>query len=180
MMHLDHLPNQKPNEHVALFLRAHWFHVAIIGAILLLLIATPLLIAVLAWDMVSVWMGHPLVGPFLAVGAGVYFLALWLFAFRSWVDYYLDTWIVTNERIINIVQKSLFHRVASELHLGSIQDVTSETKGFLQSLLNFGDVHIQTAGEQKRFEFDNVANPDRVKHTILRLIEEDKKRHPPQ
>ncbi len=177
MMHLNHLPNQKQDERVALFLRAHWFAVLKIVLVLLLLILAPSAIIWLAWDAVALWVAHPFLGPLLAVGASVYLLAVWLFAFRTWVDYYLDTWIVTNERIINIVQKNLFHRVASELHLGSIQDVTSELKGFLQSVLNFGDVHIQTAGEQKRFEFDNVADPDGIKHTILRLVEEDKRRH---
>ena len=53
------------------------------------------------------------------------------FAFIEFTDYYLDTWIVTTERIISIEQKGLFERTASELDLISVQDATAEVHGFL-------------------------------------------------
>lgn len=92
---------------------------------------------------------------------------LWLFAFLIWIDYYLDVWIITNKRIVNIEQKGLFVRAMSELYLFRVQDTTSEVKGFFPSMLNYGDVFIQSAGEQERFQFHKVPDPYGIKDTIM-------------
>ena len=92
-------------------------------------------------------------------------------------DYFLDMWIVTNERIINIEQRGLFSRVVSEMRLNQVQDISSHTHGFLETFLTYGDVTIQTAGEKLQFHFKNIDNPDDVKLTIARLVTECKKRH---
>jgi hypothetical protein len=92
---------------------------------------------------------------------------LWLFAFLIWIDYYLDVWIITNKRIVNIEQRGLFVRSMSELYLFRIQDTTSEVKGFFPSMLNYGDVFIQSAGEQERFQFHKIPDPYGVKDTIM-------------
>ena len=107
MMRLDHLPNQRPNEHVVLFLRRHWFAILTIVLAFLLLTIVPLLISWFFWDGLRVWMHHKIWGPLLTVVGSIYFLSIWLFAFLEFTDYYLDTWIVTNERIINIEQEGL-------------------------------------------------------------------------
>jgi uncharacterized membrane protein YdbT with pleckstrin-like domain len=107
----------------------------------------------------------------------MYYLAVWLFAFLEFTDYYLDVWIVTNERVINIEQEGLFHRTASELHLTAIQDVTSDVQGIVRTLFDYGNVHIQTAGEKGRFIFKNIEEPEKIKEFVIRLVEEDKMRH---
>ena len=177
MMHLDHLPNQRKNEGVELFLRRHWFAILAIVASSVLLIGIPLLAAIIFFEELRVLLQRPLLGPILAIFGGLYVMLIWLFAWIEYTDYYLDVWIVTNERILNTEQKGLFDRVASELHLISIQDVTSEINGLLRTFFDFGDVHIQTAGERARFEFKDIPNPDGVKQKILQLVEQDKKRH---
>ena len=88
----------------------------------------------------------------------------------------LDTWIITNERIINIEQEGLFNRTASELDLAAVQDTTAEIRGILQTLFTYGQVYVQTAGEKGRFHFKNIDNPEHVKELITRLVEDDKRR----
>jgi hypothetical protein len=39
-----------------------------------------------------------------------------------------------------------------------------------RTFLDFGNVFIQTAGEKTRFVFKNVPHPERVKETIIELI----------
>lgn len=102
------------------------------------------------------------VGSFLA-------LLIWIYMFLIWIDYYFDVWVITSERIINIEQKGLFVRHVSELKLRNIQDVTTEVEGLIPTVLNYGDVHIQTAAEQERFIFRNVPDPYWVKGEIMRL-----------
>lgn len=94
---------------------------------------------------------------------------LWLGLFISWIDYYLDIWIVTDQRIVNIEQIGLFRREVSELEHGKIQDVTSEVKGIIPTLFKFGDIYVQTAGEKERFVFKQIVDPVRVRNIIMQL-----------
>lgn len=176
MMRLDHLPNQRPDEHVILFLRRHWFALLAIVAAFTLLVGTPLAVGWYFFDTVEGWLAHPMIGPLLVILGSIYFLSIWLFAFLEFTDYYLDTWIITNERIINIEQEGLFNRTASELDLAAVQDTTAEIRGILQTLFTYGQVYVQTAGEKGRFHFKNIDNPERVKELVTRLVEEDKRR----
>lgn len=90
------------------------------------------------------------------------------------VDYFLDVWIVTNERILNIEQNQIFSRVVAEHELSKIQDVACEVHGMLPTFFNYGDVHIQTAAETQRFVFRQVPRPLDVKREITGLCEKRK------
>lgn len=94
-------------------------------------------------------------------------LLAWIYAFLIWIDVWFDTWIITSDRIINIEQHGLFSREVSELKLSRVQDVSVEVHGFFQTFLNYGDVHIQTAGEEERFQFRSVPDPYGVKNIIM-------------
>jgi hypothetical protein len=177
MMRLDHLPNQRKDEKVLLFLRRFWITPFEIIFYMLGLYALPSAVAYVFIDAIENKLADPFVGPIIVLVASMYVLGVWLFGFLEFTDYYLDVWIVTNERIINIEQKGLFTRVASELHLSAVQDVTSEVKGVLHTLLDYGHVHIQTAGERTRFIFKDIPKPEKVKEEIIRFVDEDKKKH---
>jgi len=177
MMRLNHLPNQRTDEHVILFMRRHWFAILTIVVAFLVLTGTPLALGWYYWEStVSSWMESPVLGPLIVIVGSIYFLSIWLFAFLEFTDYYLDTWIVTNEPIINIEQDGLFHRTASELDLAAVQDTTAEIRGILQTVFTYGNVFVQTAGSKGRFHFKNIDNPENVKEQINQLVEEDKQR----
>lgn len=115
--------------------------------------------------------------PIFVLTASLYYLAIWLFLFSNFIDYYLDTWIVTNDRIINIEQHGLFARTIAELDLYKVQDVTSDVKGIIPTFFNYGFVHIQTAGEKERFVFEQVRKPHEIRKKIIDLVEQDKEYH---
>ena len=102
--------------------------------------------------------------------ASVWYLFLWSSAFYLITLYTLDVWIITDRRIIDSAQKGFFHRKVSELHISRIQDVSVTTQGVLQTFLKFGDLQIQTAGTEERFKFIQIANPEGVKDTIMKLV----------
>lgn len=105
----------------------------------------------------------------ISFGESLFIALIWIFAFFTWIDYYFDIWVITSEKVINIEQKALFMRSLSELKFEKIQDVTVEVKGLLPTLLNYGDVFIQTAGEKERFIFRQIANPYKIKDLIMGL-----------
>jgi uncharacterized membrane protein YdbT with pleckstrin-like domain len=115
--------------------------------------------------------------PLFIIFTSSYYIFIWLFFFFSFIDYYLDVWIITNERIIDIQQKGFFSRIISEQRLYRIQDVTSEVHGFLPTVFRYGNVYVQTAGSKQRFFFNEIPNPENVRDTIIKLIERHKRIH---
>jgi len=115
--------------------------------------------------------------PFFLILTSFYYLSLWLFFFFSFIDYYLDVWIITDERIIDIQQNGFFSRTISEQRLYRIQDVTSESHGFFPTIFKYGEVYIQTAGTKQRFIFKEVPIPEETRSVIIKLAERSKRAH---
>lgn len=176
-MNLDSLPNRLPDETIVLFLRRHWIDLFRIFAFTTVMIALPVIIGAAMTLGDSTILQNIFWGPFLTLTLFAYLLMVLILTFTELTDYWLDVWIVTTERIINTEQAGLFNRVVSEVYLYQIQDVTSETKGFLATFLTFGNVYAQTAAERERFEFKNIDNPDDVKIVIAGLTKTCKDTH---
>lgn len=100
----------------------------------------------------------------------IYFLFVLFLAFRSWIDYYLDMWILTDKRLIDIEQTGLFQREVSEIPLFRIQDVTVSIPGFAATFLKFGTITIQTAGE-KDFYIREISKVYEIKDLIMNQIQ---------
>ena len=113
----------------------------------------------------------------LVLLVGVVLFHILLLAFIvSFTDYWLDSWIVTSERIIDIEQKGLFNREHAEFKLYRIQDVTVDVRGIFATFLDYGDVHIQTAGIGREFVFKQVPHPHKIKSEILTIAEKHHKK----
>lgn len=171
-----HIKDQYPDEEILLYLHRHWIifagHLVVLGVLILI----PIVIFVIGPSLLPIAFEPPWSGLILLV-ALLYIMFVWLYFFVAWVDYYLDSWIVTNRRVLNIEQIGLFRRVISVQSLGNVQDVTSEKIGALRTFLDFGNVEVQTAGEAPRFLFEDVKDPDRVRNIILKASQDYKKRH---
>ncbi|MEY4731750.1 MAG: hypothetical protein RL681_696 [Candidatus Parcubacteria bacterium] len=155
------------NERVMKAVRQHWFVFVLEMFFLIILALLPLLEFILPSAARFLGISLSLGSPALFLTA-TWFLFVWVTFFVVWTNYYLDTWIVTDKRVIDIEQKGLFNRSVSECSLDRVQDVTTEVKGFLPTLLRYGDVTIQTAGEQERFVMRNVPEPYSIKDAIVR------------
>lgn len=173
--------SQKKYEKTIYVLRRHW---NVFIEIILFYCVLGLIPPILYWfflynfpDILINVLVSQIILPIIILGVSIYYLSIWLFFFTSFVDYYLDTWTVTNDRIISIDQQGLFARTVSELDLYKIQDVTSETKGFFPTIFSYGNVYIQTAAEKERFIFEQVPNPNEIRQEIIKLMEEDRKYH---
>lgn len=157
---------RRENEEIVLFLRRHWLTlifklipaIFFLGTLLAIFFLKESLLIYFDWEIV-----------FFNLFYVSLFMFFWILLFIIWIDYYLDVWIVTDQRIVNIEQKSLFRRSISELEMGKIQDVTAEVTGVIPTLFNYGYVYVQTAGEKERFVFQQVSCPTRVKNIIMQI-----------
>ncbi|MFA6502734.1 MAG: PH domain-containing protein [Candidatus Paceibacterota bacterium] len=103
-------------------------------------------------------------------GLGVWLLLTWTGAWNAFTRYFLNAWVLTNKRIVNIKQRGYFRREVSSLFLSRVQDVTTDVEGVLASLLNIGDIKVQTAGEDVEFVMWGIPRPEQMRDIILRYV----------
>jgi len=168
-------PSQKSYEKIELFLRRHWLVLFFIYFGFIIMILFGLVLFYLANDFFNFQRNNLYLAEFLL---SLYILSVWYFLFKTLTDFYLDTWIVTDHRILEIHQLGLFKRDVSELRLSKIQDVTVKVEGLLPTFFNYGEVIIQTAAEIPEFKFEQIPHPQQVKDKILQLYDQFIKQHP--
>jgi hypothetical protein len=119
----------------------------------------------------------PLIKPTGILALSAFYLFNLVLFLTNFVDYFLDVWIVTNERIVDIRQEGLFARTVAETRFYWVQDVTAESKGFLPTIFGYGNVYVQTAAETGRFVFSDVPEPYKIAQKIMELVEADRPYH---
>ena len=163
-------------EQVILTSRRHWWILTIKITVILFLALVPLLLYSF-WGVVSPQITLPnevVVNAFIRLALALYYTFLWLYFCIFFVDYFLDAWIITNMRILDIEQKGLFNREISECYLSNIQDITVVIDGVVPTFLNFGYLRIRTAAEKREFIFQQIPDPNKVKNVILSQYNEQR------
>ncbi|MDH4330322.1 MAG: PH domain-containing protein [Candidatus Moranbacteria bacterium] len=162
-----HFRGQAENEKIIKVIRRHWFN--IFQQYIMVLVFLFFLISSF-WTIPEYYdLSNPQMLNLFLFGESLLFLMAWIFSFILWIDFYFDVWIITDKRIVDIEQKALFVRHVSELKFAKIQDVSIEVSGLIPTMLNYGDVHIQTAGSKTRFVFQKVPDPYKLKSLIMNM-----------
>ena len=95
-----------------------------------------------------------------------WYLLVFGYVFYRLIFYYFNTYLVTNERIIDFDFRGILHKETSYAKLNQIQDISPKIIGFFGTFFHFGNVYVQTAAEKPEFEFHNVSHPDTVAQVI--------------
>jgi len=163
-----HFKGKRKDEEIIIMLRRHWIILVAEFIPLFFFLIVLLLIDIIGPYFLSL-LPMQISSSFFNLCESFLYMFFWAIVFIVWIDYYFDVWIVTDQRIVNIEQHGLFRREISELEHSKIQDVTTEIHGVIGTLLKFGYVYIQTAGERSRFIFKQVPNPVLVRTLIMKL-----------
>ncbi len=169
MLYPTQLPGQRLGEKTALILHHHWY--VFVRAVVLLLAFAALLVA-FGWVLISLMpqlLDHPVWTPIAVLVVNIFVLLGWIFFANYFIEAYLDRWIVTTHRLIDIEQRGLFNRTVAELHLDRIQDIEVESRGIAATTLGFGRMVVTTAGASERFEFQDLPDPEGVRAMIFKL-----------
>ncbi len=102
----------------------------------------------------------------------LFLLYWWMTMFYVITMYLLDMWMITDHRIIDSQQHGFFSRTVSEASLARIEDVSVIVRGLIPTMLNYGNVEVQTAGAEDRFVFRQIPDPQKVKDIIMKLSSE--------
>lgn len=106
-------------------------------------------------------------------GYAVWLLFLWVIFFIEWTDYYLDIWVITDKRIIDVEQIGFFNREVTSFYYAQIQDITVETRGFIETFFNFGTLHVATAGHVIDIAIKGASRPEEARALILKQSHRD-------
>ncbi len=156
--------SQGPNETVILLLRQHpatqinWIIAVIFGLLL------PLVFNVF-------------LPTFFTPTQIVFFNLLWYtgifaFAFLNVISWLFNVGIVTNERIVDVDFHNLLYKEISASIITKVEDVTVKTGGFSRSVLDYGNLFVQTAGSEENIEFLNIPHPSEAAAIINNLMGE--------
>lgn len=99
------------------------------------------------------------------------------FILEQFLGWYFNVNVVTDERIFDVDFANLVYREITDANIDQIQDVTVTIGGVLRTMINYGDVLIQTAAEIPQIDFRGVPKPDTVAKILreLRVEEEQEK-----
>ncbi|MBI4709315.1 MAG: PH domain-containing protein [Candidatus Portnoybacteria bacterium] len=163
----------KPDEKIIATLRRHWLVLSLVILRVLPLLFLPFILKLLLLfvDLPS----NPLIDELFWLASSIWWLFVWTGLAVIWINYYLDYWIITNQRIISTYQKGLFRREVSELSFTRIQDITANVGGIIKTFFNYGSLEVRTAGtfetgqESNVFVLEDIPRPYEIQNTLSKI-----------
>lgn len=88
---------------------------------------------------------------------------------RHWVIWLLNTYIITDKRLIKISHEGLFKKLVLETPLDRILNISFKTTGISSSLFNYGDVEVQVVGLMEPMILANISSPAEIKDYLWQV-----------
>lgn len=158
-------PGQYDDEQILLIKRRHWIALSGFFLTITFLILVPMLVYFFLPLILGTQNAEIFSKLFLFI-AGLFYLLLTFLSFFVFIDYYLDSWIITDQRIVSIEQKGLYRRTVIEVRYGQIQDITSDVSGVVATYFQFGNISIQTAAENEGMVLKQITHPIETRRVI--------------
>jgi len=147
----------KQDEEVVVVFRKSWGSRLFSIVKIILFFAIPL---VFSFVLLKHWIG------------GIIFLALLLFAvlyaLYVWMNWYFDSVVITNQRIIKVSQKGLFNRAVEEFPLDHVGNVSYEIPGFLATFFKYGTLKIEM-DYGKKTDLECLSGPRQTQDLVIEL-----------
>lgn len=156
--------NQERDEKILLFVRKHfvtnwkWITIAVI------LFFAPLIFLLFNLNLLIF---PPIYFLFFIL---FYYLLLATYIFVNFITWFFNVSFVTNIRVVDVDFSGIIYKNVAATKINQMQDVNFDQTGVLATFFNYGDVLVQTAGEQKNFDFIAVPRPGDIVHIITGLI----------
>lgn len=157
---------QKEKETIILFLRSHlitnlsWFLLAIILAIL------PFIGFAFFPKLNFDFLPAQTTSNLIMIYVLFYYLLVLTYMFIKFLRWFYNVFIVTSERVVDIDYSDIVVHNIAVASLSHVQDVNYTQSGFIPTFFDYGDLFIQTAGDEKNFEALSVPKPREATHII--------------
>jgi len=155
-------------EEIVMKVHRHWIFIVLRILILAVLFVAPSVIGA-ALERLGILDMTAVTGAARVTLWSLWGLVLWAMFWQFWTTYYMDIWVITNRRIIDIDYLRLFDRNIAVLRLDRVQDIATHVQGVVPTLLRYGSVTVQTAGSDREFVIDQIANPEALRDVISKF-----------
>jgi len=109
--------------------------------------------------------------PFIILFVGVLIFMTITYFFMYWTFWYLDIWVVSEDKLIDSQLITFFVHRRSELALRQVQDIRYTIPGTLATIFRFGDILIQSAAKEGSFRLMSIKDPGAAVTKIGALVE---------
>ena len=168
------LETMEPGEAVICIIKRHPIGLLGIYFVAALVIVIALTGAALLPNVLTALDAHTRLG--LVLAALLVAVTTLIYVYAATVIYTANRWIVSTDSITQIAQSGLFTTQTSQLQLSDLEDVTVDKQGILQTLLDYGQLKAETAGEHSRFTFLYCPAPNECARKILAAREQMRNR----
>lgn len=153
--------DQRDTERIFVVARRHLVDFFQSLVILLVMILLPIMVSIIFGGTIitAIQANEAYWADMMILSTMVYFLILIMIFMTSWVGYYYNLLIVTDERIVEITQRGFFSRETFELTYDQIEDVDFSSRGLLATYFDVGEIEIQTAGPHRNFFIKKAPRP---------------------
>ena len=160
-------------EKVLLMCRRHWIYLYPRMVLQILIAVLPVLALFLVLRWADAMDG---LAAKVAIVVSVIWLAVWavkiiLVKYR----YDNDLWTITNQRIIDSYRSNPFSLKITTADLVDIVDTSLNRSGIFPTMLNYGDIRCETAGERQDISLPAVPHPQEVHALIDRERDRERK-----
>lgn len=91
-----------------------------------------------------------------------------IYGCREFYIWYANVCVVTSERLVDIDQGGIFHKIVSDIDFGKIVDISYSVKGIRQTIFNIGSIKVQASGATLLLQ--NIKEPGKVNQLLVDLI----------
>lgn len=161
-----HFQTQKPNEAIILFLRSHFVTNISWLIFTIILITLPIIISIFLPLFQIDFLSSQIAARFTAIYILFYYLLVSSYVFISFLHWFYNVFIVTSERVVDIDYSDIVVHNIAVTSLTHVQDVNYTQSGFIPTFFNYGDLFVQTAGNEKNFEALSIPKPREATHII--------------
>ena len=83
------------------------------------------------------------------------------------IDWYYDVWILTDSGIIDIERNGVFDITATRVEYHMMEGISYNIKGFIPTILKYGEITIDKLGAQTALVLKDASNPKKLERRIL-------------
>ena len=165
----DQLPFAlQTGERPLMIARRHWAFFALKLGWHILVMVVP--VAIWLW-VFSATSGLDGTSGSIAWGVAILWLLFWgVKTYFVWYAYNRDVWVVTNQRVVDSRKSNWFNHQMASTDLVSVEDMQINKSGIFATAFKYGDLSLQTAGQQSKFVLSGIPEPA----DIMALIDQSR------
>ena len=92
----------------------------------------------------------------------IYYALVFSYAISKFYFWYFNIGVVTNQKIVDVDAHNLINTITTASTVDKVEEVEKKSLGVFSSVFDYGDIHVQTAGEKPNIEFIKIPHPSEV------------------